>query len=122
MEKKRVELNVVITAVSSPAKIAEVARVQGFEDPQDVFVRVNFKVGDTEYDASNKLKFLTKNGYQKLLDAKESGEEVNITLVRTEGQKDAFIYVNPDIKVTVDDLFSKPLKKVDNRHSIEELF
>lgn len=121
MEKKRAEMNVVITSISSPAKIAEVAKVQGL-NPQEVFVRINFKVGEKEYKASNKLRFLTENGYNRLLAAKASGEEINVTLVLTEGQDDAFIYVNPENKVSVADLFSQPLERVDERQSIADLF
>ena len=121
MEKKRTELAVVITAITSPAKVAEVAAVQGL-NPQEVFVRVNFKVGEKEYKASNKLRFLTQSGYQRLLDAKASGTEISVTLVLTEGQDDAFIYVNPEHKVSVDDLFSTPLERVDDRQNIADLF
>lgn len=121
MEKKRTDLDVVITSISSPAKVAEVAKVQGL-NPQEVFVRINFMYGGNEYKASNKLRFLTANGYQRLLEAKESGKEINVSLVLTEGQDDAFIYVNPEQNVTVDDLFSQPLERVDERKSIADLF
>lgn len=120
-EKKKVELMIVVTSVSSPDKIAEVAKVQGL-NPQEVFVRVNFKVGDKEFKASNKLRFLTPAGYQRLLDARASGKEISVTLALSENKDDAFIYVNPEHKVSVDELFSTPLEKVDTRSNIAELF
>ena len=78
-EKKRVEMAVVITSVTSPAKIAEVAEVQGL-NPQEVFVRINFKVGDKEYKASNKLRFLGEKGYQRLLNAKVENQSASLYL------------------------------------------
>lgn len=121
MEKKRTELDVVITAVTSPNRIAAIAEEQAI-NPQEVFVRINFKVSDKEYKASNKLRFLGEKGYQRLLNAKASGEPISVTLSLSEGQDDAFIYVNPENKVTVEDLFSTPLEKEDTRQSISELF
>ncbi len=119
MEKKRTELDVVITAVTSPNRIAAIAEEQAI-NPQEVFVRINFKVGEKEFTSSNKLRFLGQEGYQKLLDAKESGDPVKITL--TMNDKGSLFYLANDMHVEVADLFSTPVERVDNRASIADLF
>ena len=119
MEKKRTELTVVIKSVTSPASIKAIARDHGL-NPQEVFVRVGFKLGEDEYSSSNKLRFFGKEGYERLLEAKNSGEPVSITL--TANEKGTLLYLNSDEHVEIEDLFSTPVEKVDNRKNIEDLF
>lgn len=119
MEKKRTELSVLVTSVTSPASIQAIAKDHGL-NPQEVFVRVGFKVGDNEYSSSNKLRFFGKEGYEKLLAAKGSKEPVSVTI--TANEKGTLLYLNSDEHVEIDDLFSIPVKKVDNRKNIEDLF
>lgn len=121
-EKRKLELDVVVTSVTSPAKIAEVAKVQDL-NPQEVFVRINFKVNgnDKEFKASNKLRFLTATGYKRLLESRTNGTPINVTVSMDDTHEDAFIYVNPEENVSIEDLFSTPVEKTDNRASIAEL-
>ena len=119
MEKKRTELTVVITSVTSPASIQAIAKDHGL-NPQEVFVRVGFRLGEDEYSSSNKLRFFGKEGYEKLLEAKNSGEPVSITI--TANEKGTLMYLNSDEHVEVADLFSTPVEKVDNRKKVEDLF
>lgn len=119
MEKKRTELSVVITSVTSPATIQRIAEEHKL-NPQEVFVRVGFKLGDDEYGSSNKLRFFGKEGYEKLLVAKSTGEPVSITL--TANEKGTLLYLNSEEHIEVDELFKTPIEKVDNRKNIEDLF
>lgn len=119
MEKKRTELKVVITSVTSPATIKAIAEDHGI-NPQEVFVRVGFKVGEDEYSSSNKLRFFKQEGYERLLAAKESGEEVEITL--TANEKGTLMYLNSAEHVEVAELFATPIEKVDTRKKVEDLF
>lgn len=119
MEKRRTEATVVITSVTSPASIKAIARDHGL-NPQEVFVRVGFKIGEDEYSSSNKLRFFGKEGYERLLAAKATGEEVSITI--TANEKGTLLYLNSNEHVEIEDLFSTPVEKVDNRKSIEDLF
>ena len=119
-EKVRKSLTaVVITAVTSPATIKRLAAEHEL-NPQEVFVRVNFKYEGKEYSSSNQLRFFGEAGYQRLLDAKQSGEPVDITL--TANEKGTLLYLDSAEKVEVNDLFSVPLERVDNRAKIEDLF
>lgn len=118
-EKKRTELTVVITSVTSPATIKKIAEEHGL-NPQEVFVRVGFKLGDDEYGSSNKLRFFGQDGYEKLLAAKASGEPVSITL--TANEKGTLLYLNSEEHIEVSELFEKPVEKQDNRKNIEDLF
>ena len=119
MEKKRTELTVVITSVTSPSSIQAIAKDHSI-NPQEVFVRVGFKLGEDEYSSSNKLRFFGKEGYEKLLAAKSSGEPVSITL--TANEKGTLLYLNSEEHIEVSELFEKPVEKQDNRKNIEDLF
>jgi hypothetical protein len=119
MEKKRTELSVVITSVTSPATIKRIAEDHGL-NPQEVFVRVGFKLGEDEYMSSNKLRFFGQKGYEQLLEAKNSGEPISITL--TANEKGTLLYVNSNEHIEVSELFETPVKRVDNRKNIEDLF
>lgn len=119
MEKKRVILKVVITSVTSPATIKKVAEDHGI-NPQEIFVRVGFSYKGDEYSSSNKLRFFGEEGYNKLLAAKQSGEEVDIAL--TSNDKGTLMYLESAEKVEVKDLFTTPVAKEDKRKDITELF
>ena len=118
-EKKRTELTVIITSVTSPSSIQAIARDHDL-NPQEVFVRVGFKLGDKDYMSSNKLRFFGKEGYEKLLEAKQSGEPVSVTL--TANEKGTLIYLNSAEHVEIEDLFAVPVTKTDTRSNIEDLF
>ena len=118
-EKRKTELTVVITSVTSPSTIKKIAEEHSI-NPQEVFVRVGFKLGDDEYSSSNKLRFFGQDGYERLLAAKSTGEPVSITL--TANEKGTLLYLNSDEHVEVNELFETPLEKVDNRKNIEDLF
>ena len=132
MEKKRIELMAKITSVSSKKTIMSIAKDHNL-NPQEVFVRVTFKVAEKdesgeyqvaedEYTSSNKLRFFGEEGYTKLLAAKESGELVSITV--TINEKGSLMYLNDedDSDITIADLFSTPVEKSDTRKNIEDLF
>lgn len=119
MAKKSLELLVTITSVTSPASIKAIARDHGL-NPQEVFVRVGFMYDNEEYSSSNKLRFLGQESYERLLAAKQSGEQISVTV--TANDKGSLIYVNNNEHVEIADLFSEPVVKVDNRKNIEDLF
>ena len=93
-----------VKGVSSPDTIQRIAGERGL-NPQEVFVRLTFETEGQEFVASNKLRFLGKQGYEKLIKAKDSGETVDIT-VDTEKE---FFYINNN--TSVDDLFKTELPK-----------
>jgi hypothetical protein len=103
MANVRIE-EAIVKGVSSPDTIKRIAKENGL-NPQEVFVRLVFVYEGVEYTASNKLRFIGKEDYERLLKAKDSGEVVDIT-VDTEKE---FFYMNNG--TTVDDLFSEELPK-----------
>lgn len=103
MANVRIE-EAIVKGVSSPDTIKRIAKENGL-NPQEVFVRLVFVYEGVEYTASNKLRFIGKEDYERLLKAKDSGEVVDIT-VDTEKE---FFYINNG--TTVDDLFSVELPK-----------
>ena len=103
MANVRIE-EAVVKGVSSPDTIQRIAKDRNL-NPQDVFVRLTFEYENVEYVVSNKLRFLGKDNYNMLLQAKENGLTVDIT-VDTETE---FFYVNSN--TTVDDLFKEELPK-----------
>lgn len=90
--------NIVIKGVSTPNSIMLISKERGIA-PADVFVRIVFDYEGEEYKASNKLKYLTKTGYQTLLDSKATEEAIDI-LYDPEKQ-----YFDIDYGTTVDSLF-----------------
>lgn len=119
MEKKRISLGVVITSVTAPATIKKVAEDHKI-NPQEVFVRVGFNYKGEAYSASNQLRFFGEDGYQKLLAAKATGEEVQITI--TANDKGTLMYLESTEKVEVKDLFTTPVAKEDKRKDVSSLF
>lgn len=102
MANVRIE-KAIVKGVSSPDTIQRIANDKGL-NPQEVFVRLTFEVDSEEYTVSNKLRFLGKEDYNKLIKAKESGATVDIT-VDTEKE---FFYMNNG--TTVEDLFKVALE------------
>lgn len=105
---------VVITKVSSPATIMQIAEDRNL-NPQEVFVRVTFEYQGKEYSASNKLRILTQKGYEELLAAKENKTLVDIAVTDT-----GFFYLERN--VSVDDLFKVKPEVKDTRTSLDSLF
>ena len=103
MANVRIE-KAIVKEVSSPETVARIAKDRGL-NPQEVFVRLTIEVEGDEYVVSNKLRFLGKEGYKTLLEAKEKGDTVDIT-VDTEKE---FFYLNTG--ATLDDLFKTELPK-----------
>lgn len=105
---------VVIKNVSSPATLKHVAEEKSL-NPQEVFVRVTFEHEGKTFTASNKLKYLRKEGYQELLDAKQTGKPICLTVDIDNG----FFYIEKN--VTVDDLFKDIPEEADTRSKLTEL-
>lgn len=101
---------VTVMSVTGPRRIAQLAQDKACS-PLDVFVKVRFRAEDgREYEGANKLSILGKDAYQKLFDARASGEKVNVSLHiyrnRTTGNVEAFVYLNDAPKASIDDLFA----------------
>ena len=103
MANVRIE-KAIVKGVSSPDTIQRIAEDKKL-NPQEVFVRLTFEYGGEEYVVSNKLRFLGKENYNKLIQAKDSGETVDITV---DVEKE-FFYMNSN--TTVEDLFKTELPK-----------
>ena len=105
----------IIKQVSTPSTIQRVAIDKGI-NPQEVYVRVTFEYGGKEFGVSNKLRFLTKAGYEELIKAKENKTAMTLAVDTESG----FFYIEKDIKV--DDLFKTPVeKKTDTRTGLSAL-
>ena len=96
--------NVKIKSVTSPDQVSLIAKERGL-NPQEVFIRIVFEYNDMPYKASNKLRFLTKEGYKTLIEKCEKEEPITIS-VNTENE---FFYIEYGTKI--DDLFSTPVEK-----------
>ncbi|WP_322154507.1 hypothetical protein [Paratractidigestivibacter sp.] len=102
--------SVTVLSVTGPRRIAQLAQDKSCS-PLDVYVKVRFSTEDgKEYEGANKLSILGKDAYQKFLDARVSGEKVNVSLHiyrnRTTGNVEAFVYLNDAPKASIDDLFA----------------
>ena len=106
---------VVIKQVSSPSTIARVAADRGI-NPQEVFVRIVFEYKGKQFGASNKLRFLTKTGYEELVEAQKNGTEMKISVNPESG----FFYIEKD--VTVEDLFKDPVQRTGAVYDLSTLF
>lgn len=104
-----------IISVTSKESIADLA-IANKIDPTEVFVRITFKYKDVEYKASQKLRILGKDNYQKLLDLKESKKNVDLDVSNTE-----FFRIHRE--VNLDDLFKNTSStRKDSRNSVNKLF
>ena len=105
----------IIKTVSSPSTIQRVAIDKGV-NPQEVFVRVTFEYGGKEFGVSNKLRFLTKAGYNELLEAQKNKTPMKLAVDTESG----FFYIEKD--VSVDDLFKEAVvKATDTRTNLTAL-
>ena len=105
----------VIKTVSSPSTIQRVAVDKGV-NPQEVFVRVTFEYGGKEFGVSNKLRFLTKAGYNELLEAQKNKTPMKLAVDTDSG----FFYIEKN--VSVDDLFKEAVvKSTDTRTNLAAL-
>jgi hypothetical protein len=105
---------VIVKNVSSPSSIQRVALDKGI-NPQEVFVRVTFEFKGQQFTASNKLRFLTKAGYEELLNAAKTGETMKFVVDIDNG----FFYVEKD--VSIDSLFAQDVEKKDERKPLSAL-
>lgn len=105
---------VVVKSVSTPSTIQRVALDKGI-NPQEVFVRVTFEYKGEQFTASNKLRFLTKAGYEELLKAAETGSKMKFVVDIDNG----FFYVEKD--VSIDSLFAQEVEKKDSRKPLSAL-
>lgn len=105
---------VIVKNVSSPSSIQRVALDKGI-NPQEVFVRVTFEFKGQQFTASNKLRFLTKAGYEELLNAAKTGESMKFVVDIDNG----FFYVEKD--VSIDSLFAQDVEKKDERKPLSAL-
>lgn len=105
----------VVKSISSPSTIQSVAQDKGI-NPQEVFVRVTLDYKGTEVKVSNKLRFLTKAGYQELLEAQKTKKPMKFVV----DVANEFFYIERDI--SVDDLFKEEITKpVDNQTNLMKL-
>jgi hypothetical protein len=105
---------VIVKSVSTPSTIQRVALDKGI-NPQEVFVRVTFEYKGEQFTASNKLRFLTKAGYEELLNAVTTGEKMKFVVDIDNG----FFYVEKD--VPIDSLFEQEVEKKDTRKPLSAL-
>ena len=107
--------DVIIKQVSSPATIQRVAVDKGI-NPQEVYVRVTFEFKGKEFGVSNKLRFLTKAGYEELVAAQKNKTPMKLAVDVESG----FFYIEKN--VSVDDLFKEAVTKTaDARTSLSAL-
>lgn len=106
--------DVIVKSVTGTGSIARIAKEKGL-NPQEVFVRINFEYKGKTFTVSNKLRFLGKEGYQMLTDAKEKSTPINISVETESG----FFYI--ENTVALDDLFKEPVTTTDTRENIKSL-
>lgn len=111
--ENRITLNVKIMNVSSPETLKNLAESFSVA-PTEIFVRVTFEHKGAKYTVSNKLKYLTKAGYKSLLEAKEAGTEMKISINTDNG----FFYIVRD--VGIDDLFGE-IKAPEKKSELADL-
>jgi glutamine phosphoribosylpyrophosphate amidotransferase len=105
----------IIKQVSSPSTIQRVAVDKGV-NPQEVYVRVTFEYSGKEFGVSNKLRFLTKAGYEELIKAQKDKTSMKLAVDTESG----FFYIEKD--VSVDDLFKEAVTKTaDTRANLSAL-
>lgn len=112
--EEKVTVTCKIIQVTSPSTIKSIAMERGI-NPQEVFVRVVFEHEGAQYKASNKLRILGKQGYQELVDAKNNGTEMTLTV----GLESEFFYI--ERQVSVDELFAEELPKTDRKSPFASL-
>lgn len=92
------EFKVKVIGCSSPATISRIAEEKGINH-QEVFVRAIVELDNgVQVSVSQKLRILTKSGYEKLVKAKNDEEIIDMSITDT-----GYFYLSKP--VTIDDLF-----------------
>jgi hypothetical protein len=107
-----------IIGVSSPDRLMAIAKERGI-NPQEVYVRLIYKAEGEECTASQQLRILGKENYEKLKDLVGKPDTVDLTLNLSinekTGEYSAFFYVNGN--VTIEDLFANPVESEVKRNA-----
>lgn len=107
-----------IIGVSSPDRLMAVAKERGI-NPQEVYVRLIYMAEGEECTASQQLRILGKENYEKLRNLVGKPDKVDLTLNLSinekTGEYNAFFYVNGN--VAVDDLFATPVENEVKRNA-----
>lgn len=106
--EEKITVDAKILQVTSPSTIQSIAQEREIS-PQEVFVRVVFELNGNQYKASNKLRILGKKGYKELLEAKENGATMTLTV----GLESEFFYIERN--VDIDDLFVEDTPKPERK-------
>jgi len=109
--------DVKIVGISGPKTILSIAQEKGI-NPQEVYVRVIYSKGKTEYTASQKLSILGKQDYDKLRAIAGTNEKINLNLttyVDKGGETRAFF--NLEDTTSSDELFSTPVEKTTKKRA-----
>ena len=109
--------NCLIKSVTSKESIADIAAQQGI-NAGEVFVRITFEYKGAEYKASQKLRILGKDNYQKLMDLAKADNDTRIDLDVSDTE---FFRIHKE--VSLDDLFKDiDTSRKDSRNSVSKLF
>jgi hypothetical protein len=108
-------IEVVIQSVTSPSTISNIATEKNI-DTQEVYVRITFKYAGEVYGASNKLKFLRQDGYQELLDAKQSAAPIKLDVTSNE-----WFYIHKP-RMAVKELFKPTTPAAQVKSIFDKLF
>lgn len=133
---KRVEHTIsaaIITYVDSPATVKRGAESRGCS-LNDAFIHVRFRLDKTdpdfeneeqEYTSSNTFRVLKKDGWQKLIDAKESQTPISLTIALgskdEKGNTNTWLYLTPTENVSLDDFEEEAKKSVAKAKNAESL-
>lgn len=114
MSKSTVLKNCKVVSITSAARIMDIAEEKGL-NPQEVFVRCTFNYKENTYTASNKLRILTKKGYEELQSKMKSGEPIDLVITDSE-----FFYIHREI--SLDDLFKNKVENTSTKGSLAAFF
>jgi hypothetical protein len=120
MNKGSRELAVTVLSLTSPARIAQIAKEKAL-NPQEVYVRATCEYAGKTFTVSNKLRFLSQDGYTKLMNAKQSKETINIVISPAADNINYYFYLE-NTAVDVASLFKEPVKQPDIRVKVEDLY
>jgi len=120
MNKGSRSLAVTVLSLTSPARIAQIAKEKAL-NPQEVYVRVTCEYEGKTFTVSNKLRFLGQDGYKKLMDAKTSKETLTITISPSSDNLNYYFYLEND-SVNVEDLFKEKVTQPDIRVKVQDLY
>ena len=114
MSKNAILKDCKILSITPASRILDIAEEKGL-NPQEVFVRCTFEYKGNTYTASNKLRILTKKGYEELQNKIKSGETIDLSITDSE-----FFYIHREI--SLDELFKDKVEIKDTRHSLAAFF